>query len=189
MFILLFSFLCFFLASTIVTSRQIILLETNDTKASLQTESPSFLTIQNHQYKRQLFSSIQVLDLGKYALLKHNLMSQISRYKDLKVFHVHQQFFSREDLLFQYYFSPDKISYPECNQLCLSKDASVICSTQQLKDIEKYIPRSKEFYWIKTEQEAWSISKYRAKYKIYFDRVNIDNYPNSLETKNQNTTF
>ena len=183
MFILLFSFLCFFLASTIVTSRQIILLETNDTKASLQTESPSFLTIQNHQYKRQLFSSIQVLDLGKYALLKHNLMSQISRYKDLKVFHVHQSFFSREDLLFQYYFSPDKISYPECNQLCLSKDASVISSTQQLKDIEKYIPRSKEFYWIKTEQEAWSISKYRAKYKIYFDQVNIDNYPNSLETK------
>ena len=152
MFILLFSFLCFFLASSFVTSRQIILLETNDTKASLQTESPSFLTIQNHQYKRQLFSSVQVLDLGKYAILKNNLMSQISRYESLKVFHVHQSFFSREDLLFQYYFSPDKLSYPECSQLCLSKDAAVISSKQQLMDIEKYIPRSKEYYWIKTKQ-------------------------------------
>ena len=76
MFIFLFSFLCLLLASSIVTSKQIILLESNDTKVTLQTESPSFLTIQNHQYKRQLLSSIQVLDLGKYALLKHNLMSK-----------------------------------------------------------------------------------------------------------------
>ena len=41
-------------------------------------------------------------------------------------------------------------------------------------DIEKYIPRSKEYFWVKTKQEAWSVSKYRARYRIYFDNVNID---------------
>ena len=183
MFIFLFSFFCLLLASSIVTSKQIILFESNDTKATLQTESPSFLTIQNHQYKRQLLSSIQVLDLGKYALLKHNLLSQISRYQNLKVFHVHNQFFSREDLHFQYYFAPEKISYPECHQLCLSKDAAIINTKQQLLDIEQYIPRSKEYYWIRTRQEAWSVSKYRARYRIYFDNINLDSYPNALDTK------
>ena len=183
MYFLLITLFLFIYASTIASSKQLIVVENNETRVSLESNIPSILTIETHQFKRSLYSSVQVLDLGDYALLKHNLLSQISRYKALKVFHVHNSFFSRKDLSAEYFFLPEKIPFTQCKQLCLSKDASLIHSVQHLLDLQKYIPRSTEFFWVDTQQEAWSVSKYRAKYKIFFDNINLDNIPNNIQTK------
>ena len=120
MYFLLITLFLFIYASTIASSKQLIVVENNETRVSLESNIPSILTIETHQFKRSLYSSVQVLDLGDYALLKHNLLSQISRYKALKVFHVHNSFFSRKDLSAEYFFLPEKIPFTQCKQLCLS---------------------------------------------------------------------
>ena len=52
----------------------IILEKNNESQISLAFDTAPIFTAQSHTYKRQLYSSIQILDLGHLALLKQNIL-------------------------------------------------------------------------------------------------------------------
>ena len=151
----------------------IILAQNNETQVSLSLKAAPILTAQTHTFKRQLYSSLQVLDLGHLSLLKQNILSHISRYKALKIFNVHGNFLSRKDLSAEYFFSSRNLNFPTCKQLCLSKDANMISSLVHLQDLHSFIPRSRGPFWVNTYQVAKTSTQWKAKYDIFFNGINI----------------
>ena len=177
-FLILFAFFTSF-SSAHENNSTIILAQNNETQISLSLNAAPILTAQTHIFKRQLYSSLQVLDLGQLALLKHNIVNQISKYKALRIFNVHGTFLSRKDLSAEYFFSSRNLNFPTCKQLCLSKDAHMVSSLVHLKDLKSFIPRNKMPFWVNTHQVAQSSSKYLAKYNIFFNGIDIQrNYAN-----------
>ena len=152
----------------------IILEKNNESQISLALDAAPIFTAQSHTYKRQLYSSIQILDLGQLALLKQNILNQISKYKTLKIFNVHGNFVSRKDLLAEYFFSKRTLNFPACKQLCLSKDAHMVSSKLHLQDLKKLTPRSRDSFWVQTFQKAETSRTWKAHYNIFFNGIRIE---------------
>ena len=74
--IIFFAFLLIFSIFTQIYSAPQILAASNETEISFHQDT-NILISQKHIFKKQLFSSVQILDLGKLALLKKNILTQI----------------------------------------------------------------------------------------------------------------
>ena len=159
--------------SQILQATQVVIDSTNETEVLLDTTN-NILSAQKHVYKNQLFSSIQILDMGKLALLKHNILTQVQKYNSLRIFNVHDNFKSRKDLHAEYFFSKRPISFPACEQLCLSKDSVLISSIIHYNDLKKYIPRNLASFWVKTVQKAKESEPFKAHYDIYFNGYKLE---------------
>ena len=181
MFPFIFIFFGAFLLSfaTPIANKTVILAENDETRISLLLSGAPILKAQTHVFKRQLFSSLQVIDMGQLALLKSNILKQAQRYESLTIFNVNGKFFSRKDLSSEYMFTP-KLNFQSCKHLCLSKDSQIISTVSHILDLQKYIPRNKNSFWINTHQIAKQAKEWNANYDILFDNINIDQQPNAL---------
>ena len=76
MFPFIFIFFGAFLLSfaTPIANKTVILAENDETRISLLLSGAPILKAQTHVFKRQLFSSLQVIDMGQLALLKSNIL-------------------------------------------------------------------------------------------------------------------
>ena len=162
-----------------IGNKTVILAENDETRISLLLSGAPILKAQTHVFKRQLFSSLQVIDMGQLALLKSNILKQAKRYESLTIFNVNGKFFSRKDLSSEYMFTP-KLNYQSCKHLCLSKDSQIVSTVSHILDLQKYIPRNKNTFWINTHQIAQQAKEWNAEYHILFDNINIDLQPNAL---------
>ena len=172
-----FTFICLnlaFLCQVKTQAAPIILAKNNDSQISLAFDAAPIFTAQSHTYKRQLYSSIQILDLGQLALLKQNIINQIAKYKTLKIFNVHGNFVSRKDLSAEYFFSTRNLNFPACKQLCLSKDSHMISSKIHLQDLKALTPRSHTNFWVQTFQKAEPSKQWKAHYNIFFNGIRLE---------------